>query len=162
VDDSRCELRTGRLRPASGAATDQSGDREVADVARLAGNHDLAVRLDRHGLGVVAVRPEVHRDLAALAEAAVERSVRGEASDCEGAAGPKGAVRSAGNDNLAVRLDGDCPKVVGLAGGETIEADRRPPARAERRVEVTVRIQADNREVLIAGTQDDRSGDDDL
>ena len=97
--------------------------------ARVSGEDDLAVGLQRRPVDGLVVGAEVDDALAARAEGGVERPVGGaQAHDAEGAR----RAAAPGGDDPPVGLHEHDPRLVGAA-----EVDRLLPAAAEARIEVT-------------------------
>jgi hypothetical protein len=103
----------------------------------VADGHDLAVRRERDAAAVLDAALRVG-ELAVAAEAAVGRAVRVQARQPEVDRGPEAL---SDDDDLAVRLDHQCPADVLAA-----PVDRRDAVAVEARVEVSRRREGNRRE----------------
>src|SRR5262249_51202654 len=127
--ERRCELAARAERRVERAVGLVAGEREDARAA-AASRDDLAVRLEGERPGT-RLRSEICLDLAADAEARVERAVRLVPREREGGR-PDGALEAvAGDDDLPIGLERDGVAEVARAA----ERRRDPAARAERRIE---------------------------
>jgi hypothetical protein len=132
-------------------------DREVAGapILRVARRDDLAVRLQRHGVGARGSRTDRRRDEPADAERRVERAVGfvpcdGETREARGA-GPTG------DDDLVVGLQ---HHTLGLCRRRDRRRDDAPGA--EPRIEGAVGLVADDDERVVRRVGAGRADDDDL
>ena len=136
-----------------------AGEREIAVDAGAegeAGDDDLPVTLDGHGVGDVAMAGEVGRDRAAGAEGRVERAVGGVARERELLFLDTGRVGFTDRDDPAVRQQRGIVGLISMAA----EVGGGDPVRAEALVEVAERVMTGERKSVTRAGAERRSRSD--
>ena len=130
---------------AVGVQADHAEVRGAAAAGAVARQHQLAVALHGHAVGLIVVAADVDQRLAVVAEAGVQRSVGVQADHAEvrGAAAVGAAARE---HNLAVALHGHAVGLIAVAA----DINHSLAVAAEAGVERAVGVQADHAEVIDA------------